>query len=46
VIVSRLLDNGDGSKVQGFGVLRADRSRKPAYCDLARARGVANPPGC
>ena len=46
VIVSRLLDNGDGSKVQGFGVLRADRTRKPAYCELARARGVASPPGC
>lgn len=46
VIVSRLLDNGDGSKVQGFGVVRADGSRKPAYCALARARGVASPPGC
>jgi hypothetical protein len=46
VIVSRLLDNGDGSKVQGFGVLRADRSRKPAYCELARARGVSSPRGC
>jgi len=46
VIVSRLFDNGDGSKVQGFGTTRADGSRKPAYCGLARARGVANPPGC
>jgi polysaccharide biosynthesis protein PslG len=46
VIVARLLDNGDGSKVQGFGVLRSDRSPKPAYCDLAAARGVATPPGC
>jgi hypothetical protein len=46
VIVARLLDNGDGSKVQGFGVLRSDRSPKPAYCELAAARGVATPPGC
>jgi hypothetical protein len=46
VIVSRLLDNGDGSKVQGFGVLRSNRSPKPAYCELAAARGVAAPPGC
>jgi polysaccharide biosynthesis protein PslG len=46
VIVARLLDNGDGSKVQGFGVLRSDRAPKPAYCDLAAARGVAAPPGC
>ncbi|MGH2985121.1 MAG: hypothetical protein ACRDLO_00335 [Solirubrobacterales bacterium] len=46
VIVARLLDNGDGSKVQGFGVLRSDRSPKPAYCELAAARGVAIPPGC
>jgi polysaccharide biosynthesis protein PslG len=46
VIVARLLDNGDGSKVQGFGVLRSDRSPKPAYCGLAAARGVATPPGC
>jgi hypothetical protein len=45
VIVSRLLDIGDGSKVAGFGVLRADRSRKPAYCQLAAARG-ASPAGC
>ncbi len=45
VIVARLLDNGDGSKVQGFGVLRPDGSPKPAYCGLAAARGVA-PPGC
>lgn len=46
VIVSKLLDGGDGSKVQGFGVLRPDRSPKPAYCQLAAARGVAPPPGC
>jgi hypothetical protein len=46
VITSRLLDNGDGSKVQGFGVLRSARSPKPAYCVLAAARGVAAPPGC
>lgn len=46
VIVARLLDNGDGSKVQGFGVIRSDGSRKAAYCSLARARGVAAPPGC
>ena len=46
VIVSRLFDNGDGSKVQGFGVVRADGSRKPAYCQLAAARGVPTPPGC
>lgn len=46
VIVSRLYDNGDGSKVQGFGVLHADLSPKPAYCELARARGVSSPPGC
>jgi hypothetical protein len=46
VIVSRLLDNGDGSKVQGFGVLHADRTPKPAYCGLAAARGAAPPPGC
>jgi hypothetical protein len=46
VIVSRLLDHGDGSKVQGFGVLRGDGSRKPAYCELAHARGVGSAPGC
>jgi hypothetical protein len=46
VIVSHLYDAGDGSKVEGFGVLRADRSPKPAYCGLARARGVNSPPGC
>ena len=46
VIVSKLLDNGDGSKVQGFGVLRPDRTPKAAYCGLAAARGVPAPPGC
>jgi hypothetical protein len=46
VVVSRLLDNGDGSKVAGFGVLHSDRSPKPAYCQLAAARGVATPPAC
>ncbi len=47
VIVSRLYDDGDGSKVQGFGVLHADHSPKPAYCELAAARGVSPaPPGC
>jgi hypothetical protein len=46
VIVSRLYDNGDGSKVEGFGVLHSDRSPKPAYCQLARARGVSSPPHC
>jgi hypothetical protein len=46
VIVSRLLDNGDGSKVEGFGVLHADLSPKPAYCELAEARGAKSPPGC
>ena len=46
VVVSRLLDNGDGSKVQGFGVLRNNGSKKPAYCELAAARGVPTPPGC
>jgi hypothetical protein len=46
VVVSRLLDNGDGSKVQGFGVVRANRSKKPAYCQLAAARGVPTPAGC
>jgi hypothetical protein len=47
VIVSRLYDNGDGSKIEGFGVLHADHSPKPAYCELAEARGVSSPPpGC
>lgn len=46
VIVSRLYDNEDGSKVEGFGVLHADRSPKPAYCELAEARGVSSAPGC
>ena len=47
VIVSQLLDNGDGSKVQGFGVLRPDRTPKTAYCRLAAApRGSRQPPGC
>jgi hypothetical protein len=46
VIVSRLYDNGDGTKVEGFGVLHADHSPKPAYCDLAEARGVTSAPGC
>ena len=46
VIVNHLLDNGDGSKVQGFGVLRANRSKKPAYCQLAAARGAPTPSGC
>ena len=35
VIVSRLLDNGDGSKVAGFGVLNPNGSPKLAYCQLA-----------
>jgi hypothetical protein len=46
VIVSRLLDNGDGSKVQGFGVLRSNGAKKLAYCELAAARGVPKPGGC
>ena len=46
VLVSRLLDNGDGSKVQGFGVVRSNGSKKPAYCELAKARGAPTPPGC
>ncbi|MQA74121.1 MAG: hypothetical protein GEU88_07255 [Solirubrobacterales bacterium] len=46
VIVSRLLDNGDGSKVQGFGVVRSNGSKKPAYCRLAAARGAPTPAGC
>ena len=46
VIVSKLLDTGDGTKVQGFGVLHSNRSPKPAYCQLATARGVPKPPGC
>ena len=45
-IVSRLYDNGDGSKVSGFGVLRPSGAPKPAYCELAAANGVAKPPGC
>ena len=45
-IVSRLLDNGDGSKVAGFGVLHPDRSPKAAYCQLAAAREVPKPAGC
>ena len=45
-IVSRLYDNGDGSKVSGFGVLRPSGATKPAYCELAAANGVAKPPGC
>ena len=46
VLVSRLLDNGDGSKAQGSGVVRSDGSKKPAYCELAKARGAPTPPGC
>ena len=46
VLVSRLLDNGDGSKAQGSGVVRSDGSKKPAYCGLAKARGAPTPPGC
>jgi hypothetical protein len=46
VIVSRLYDDGDGSKVEGFGVLHADHSPKPAYCELAQARGVSSQSGC
>jgi hypothetical protein len=45
-IVEGLLDNGDGSKVSGFGVLRSNRSPKPAFCQLAAARGVSPPSGC
>ena len=44
VIVSRLLDNGDGSKVSGFGVLNANGSPKPAYCQLATQ--VGSPGAC
>ncbi len=29
----------DGDIESGYGVLRADLSRKPAYCALARERG-------
>ena len=46
VIVSRLLDNGDGSRAQGFGVVRSNGSKKPAYCELAKARAAPTPPGC
>jgi hypothetical protein len=46
VLVSRLLDNGDGSKVQGFGVVHAHGAKKPAFCQLAAARGAPNPAGC
>ena len=46
VLVSRLLDNGDGSTGQGSGVVRSDGSKKPAYCELAGARGAPTPPGC
>jgi hypothetical protein len=46
VIVNHLLDTGDGSKIQGFGVVRSNRSKKPAYCQLAAARSVPTPPGC
>ncbi len=45
-IVSRLYDNGDGSKVEGFGVLHQNGSPKPAYCRLASDAGVAKPQGC
>ena len=46
VIVEGLLDNGDGSKVSGFGVLHNNRSPKPAFCQLAAARGAPRPSGC
>lgn len=46
VIVSRLFDNGDGTKVAGFGVIRSNHTRKPAYCQLAAARGILDAPGC
>ena len=45
-IVSRLFDNGDGSKVSGFGVLRPNGSPKTAYCRLATTVGAAKPNGC
>ncbi len=45
-IVSRLYDNGDGSKVEGFGVLHQNGSPKTAYCRLASDAGVAKPQGC
>lgn len=40
VIVSRLFDNGDGSKVSGFGVLNPNGTPKPAYCQLATQVGA------
>ena len=43
VIVSRLYDIGDGSKVAGFGVLNPNQSPKPAYCQLAVQVGAGNP---
>ena len=36
----------DGSKAQGAGVLRSNGSKKPAYCELAAARGAPTPAGC
>ena len=45
-IVSRLFDNGDGSKVSGFGVLRPNGSPKTAYCRLAATVGAPKPNGC
>ena len=44
VIVSRLFDNGDGSKVSGFGVLNPNGTPKPAYCQLATQ--VGSPGAC
>jgi hypothetical protein len=46
ILVSKLLDDGDGTKVQGFGVLAPNHAPKPAFCQLAAARGVAKPSGC
>ena len=45
-IVTRLFDNGDGSKVSGFGVLRPNGSPKTAYCRLAATVGAPKPNGC
>jgi hypothetical protein len=46
-IVHRFVEDPSlGGREGGFGVLNRDLSPKPAFCDLARARGVAVPGVC
>lgn len=46
VLVHRWRDSNVSVKESGFGLTRANGGKKPAFCQLADARGMDRPPGC